>query len=60
MFTSDPYDVLVIAHDRARQLRAERAAERLRPASRTLRPVAALLRRVADRLDPLPLAHRPA
>ena len=60
MFTSDPYDILVIAHDHARVLRAEQAAERLRPASRALRPVAVLLRWVADRLDPAPLAHRPA
>ena len=60
MFTSDPYDVLVIAHGHARQRRAEQAAERLRPASRARRPVAALLRWVAERLDPAPLAHLPA
>jgi L-ascorbate metabolism protein UlaG (beta-lactamase superfamily) len=60
MFTNDPYDVLVIAHDHARHLRAEQAAERLRPAPRALRPLAALLRWVADRLDRAPLAHRPA
>jgi hypothetical protein len=57
MFTSDPYDALVIAHDHARHLQAERAAERLRPASRARRPLAELLRRLANRLDPAPLAH---
>jgi len=37
MFTSDPRDALVLAHERARQLREEAAAERLRRASATRR-----------------------
>lgn len=60
MFISDPHDALAVAHDHASRLRRERAAERLRPASHVLRPVAVLLRRIADRLDPMRLAHRAA
>jgi hypothetical protein len=60
MLTTDPDDVLILAHDHARRLREEQAAERLRPAYRTGRPLAALLRRLAHRLDPAPLAHRSA
>jgi hypothetical protein len=57
MFTTHPHDALVLAHERARHLRAETAAERLRRASATRRALAASLRRTADRLDPLPLAQ---
>jgi hypothetical protein len=60
MFTSDPRDALMVAHEHARHLREERAAERLRNAAGTRRAVAASLRRAANRLDPTPLAARPA
>jgi hypothetical protein len=60
MLATHPDDVLILAHDHARHLREEQAAELLRPAHRRGRPLAALLRRLADRLDPAPLAHRPA
>ena len=59
MFPSDAHDVLLLAHERARQLREEAAADRLRGASVTRRALAASLRRAADRLDPTPLRHRP-
>jgi hypothetical protein len=54
MFTTDPREALVLAHERGRHLRAETAAERLRRASATRRVLAASLRRAADRVDPLP------
>ena len=57
MFTSDLLD---LAHEHGRALRAEAAEERLRGAPGTRRALAASLRRVADRLDPAPLARRPA
>jgi hypothetical protein len=60
MFTSDPRDALLIAHERPRRLRAETAAERLRRASGPRHALAAILRRAADRLDPAALAPRPA
>ena len=60
MFTSHPLDALVVAHERGRQLCAEAAAERLRGTSGTRRALALFLRRAADRLDPAPLARRPA
>ncbi|HYT51746.1 MAG TPA: hypothetical protein VEL10_06045 [Gaiellaceae bacterium] len=60
MFTNDPLDALVAAHERARQLRAEAAAERLRGTSGTRRALAVSLRRAADRLDPAPLGRRTA
>ena len=60
MFTSDPRDALMVAHEHARHLREERAAERLRRASGTRRALAASLRRAANRLDPAALAARPA
>jgi hypothetical protein len=60
MFTSNPFDALALAGERGRQLRAEAAAERLRGTSGTRRTFAASLRRAADRLDPVPLAPRPA
>jgi len=56
MFTGDPVDLLVVAHERGRQLRADAAAERLRGTSGTRRVLAASLRRAADRLDPAQLA----
>jgi hypothetical protein len=60
MFISDPRDALVLAHEHTRHLYEETAAERLRLAVRKHDTLAALLRRAADRLDPAPLAHRPA
>jgi hypothetical protein len=60
MFTGDPLDALVVAHERGRELRAEAAAERLRGTSRTRRAIAVSLRRAADRLDLAPLARRSA
>jgi hypothetical protein len=60
MVTSDPLDALVLAHERARHLRAEAAAERLRSAPGTRRTLAVSLRLAADRLDPAPLVRRPA
>ncbi len=60
MFTSDPLNTLVVAHERGRRLRAEAAAERLRDTSGTRRALAVSLRRTADRLDPAPLARRTA
>jgi hypothetical protein len=60
MSTLDPLDALFLAHERGRRLRAEAAAERLRSTSGTRRALAVSLRRAADRLDPAPLARRPA
>ena len=60
MLTSDPRYALVLAHERARRLREESAAERLRRSSGTRRALAESLRRAADRLDPAPFAPRPA
>lgn len=60
MIGTDPRDALVVAYERGRRLRAEAAAERLRGTSGTRRSLAGSLRRAADRLDPAPLARRPA
>jgi hypothetical protein len=60
MFTSDPRDALFLAHERGRHLREETAADHLRRASGIRRAIAKSLRRAASRLDPSPLAHRPA
>lgn len=60
MFISDPHDELIVAHDHGRRLHEERAAEGFRRAPRRGRSLAALFRRAADRLDPTPVAHRPA
>ena len=60
MFTSNPFDALAVAHQRGHELRAEAAAERLLGTPGTRRALAASLRRAADRLDPAPLARRPA
>ena len=59
MFTSDPRDALVFAHEHARRLRRETAAERLRRASCARRVLAASLRHAANRLDPAAFAPRP-
>jgi hypothetical protein len=60
MLTNDPLEALAAAHARGRELRAEAATERLRVTSATRRTLAASLRRLADRLDPAPLARAPA
>lgn len=57
MVTSDPRDVLVLAHVHARQLHDAAAAERLRRGTRTRRALAESLRRAANRLDSQLLAH---
>lgn len=51
-------DGLGQAHEHARNLRQEAAAERLRRTAGTRRALALALRRLADRLDPAPLAPR--
>jgi len=62
MLTNDPRDALVLAHEHARHLYAERAAEDVlrRRAAGTRRILAESMRRAANRLDPTPLAHRAA
>jgi hypothetical protein len=60
MFITDPFDALVVAHARGRQLRAEATAERLCGTSGTRRAIALFLPRAADRLDHAALARRPA
>jgi hypothetical protein len=60
MFTTNAGEALLLAHDRPQRLREESAARRLRRAPATYRALAASLRRAADRLDPAPLAPRPA
>jgi hypothetical protein len=60
MFANDPRDALALLHSRGRSLRQERAAEAFRRTERRGSSLAALLRRAADRLDPTPVAHRPA
>ena len=60
MFTSDPRDVLVVAHDHIRHLREETSANRFRPRTKARRTLAASLRRAAERLDPTALAPRAA
>ena len=59
MFT-DTLDALAVLEHRARQLHAEAAAERSQGPSRTLRALAASLRRAADRLAAAAVAARPA
>jgi hypothetical protein len=56
MFTADPQDALLLAHERRDRLHAEAAAERFRAHSPKRRALAAVLRRAANRLDPAPLA----
>ncbi len=60
MITTDPRDTLALYAQRARDLHAQAAAERLREPSRLRRALALSLRRTADRLDPAPRAWRPA
>ena len=60
MFTSDPAAALIVAHQHARHLRDETAAGRLHRVPGARRALAASLRRAANRLDPTPLAPRPA
>jgi hypothetical protein len=60
MVTNDPRDALALAHEHARRLREESAADRLRPASGSRRAFAGSLRRAADWIYPVPLARRPA
>ncbi len=54
MITTDPRDTLALTAQRASQLQAEAAAERLREPSAVRRTLALSLRRAADRLDPAP------
>jgi hypothetical protein len=61
MCITNPTDALLIAHERGDRLRAEAEAERLFPGRSTARrALAASLRRVADRLDPVGLGPRVA
>lgn len=60
IFIIDSRDGLVFAHERARRLRDEAAADRLRRAPRTQRSLSASLRGLACHIDSAPLAHRPA
>ena len=59
MFLAHPLDLLAVAHQQARDLRREAAVARLRSSAGT-RQLAASLRRLANRLDPAPLAARTA
>ena len=59
MFTADPHDALLEAHERTRQLREETVAFRLHRASKAGCPLAAILVRLAARLTPAPLTGRP-
>lgn len=54
MIAPDPRDTLALSAQRASQLRAEAAAERMREPSRLRRALALSLRLAADRLDPAP------
>ena len=60
MLNDHPDDALDVADERGRRLREEAAAERVRRDAGTRRTLAASLRRLADRLDPVPFAPRPA
>jgi hypothetical protein len=60
MFTTNPFDALVVADQRGRELHAAAAAERLSGAPATRRALATTLRWAADRLEPAPLMRRPA
>lgn len=59
MFLAHPLDLLPVAHQQARDLRREAAVARLRSSAGT-RHLADSLRRLANRLDPAPLAARTA
>ena len=58
MLNRDSGTALLLAHEHARRLREEWAADRPRPASAIRRDLAASLRRAADCFDPAPLVHR--
>ena len=60
MFASNPRDALAFAHEHARRLRDEATVERLSRRPWLRRGFAASLRSAANRIDPAPLAHRPA
>jgi hypothetical protein len=60
MVASDPRDALVLAHERVHRLRADSASRRLSGVPAPRRALAAALRHAAERLDPVPLAPRPA
>ena len=60
MFVAHPLDLLAVAHQRADGLCREAAVARLRRAAGTRHVLAASLRRLANRLDPAPLAARTA
>jgi hypothetical protein len=55
-----PSDLLALAHERGCRFRAEAAAARLRSRPPARRTLAATLRRLANQLDPAPLAPGPA
>jgi hypothetical protein len=59
MITADPRDTLALSAQRAGDLHARAAAERLREPSRLRRALALSLRRTADRLDPAPRTWLP-
>jgi hypothetical protein len=59
MFPAHPLDLLAVAHQQGRDLCREAAVARLRSSAGT-RQLAASLRRLANRLDPAPLAARTA
>ena len=59
MLTIHHHDALVLAHERARDLCVRAAAERVRADFRRA-AFAALLRRAANQLDPVPLVRATA
>jgi hypothetical protein len=60
MVPTHSLDALTLAHVRGSQLQAQAAAERRRGTSPRRHALVASLRRVADHLDPSPLARWPA
>jgi hypothetical protein len=62
MFVIDSRDTLIFAREHISRLRDEFAADRLRRASSRRHPLVTSLRRQVrrSRIDPAPLAHRPA
>jgi hypothetical protein len=60
MVPTHALDTLALAHAHGGHLRAVAAAERARGISPRRRSLAASLRRAAGRLNPTPLAPRPA
>ena len=55
MFIPDPRYTLVFAHEHARRLQEDTAADRLRRSPAVRHALAASLRRLANRLDRTPL-----